>query len=286
MFRGVRQQSGMLHPSDRFFLLLLVVCIGSLVVKWDEYSSCDDPLHLWILLDYILLFIFRLTHLAFVYRARNAELYDETCLSASRMYIPIKFILFPAMFSWNIVGCIWLARSGECLPRSSQKTSLVVVLTFTFVYLLGYAYLLYRGERAWRALGGGMDNSENILRQLHTLGMLNNYGVGVGNGLTRRQIEGFPVRPVTQSELSSAPGGSTCSICISDLTVGEDVRGLRCRHLFHSECIEEWMRFKSLCPNCNQAMEGVEDNGDVEAGVEEEGAERRKNGFAAVPAVV
>lgn len=41
---------------------------------------------------------------------------------------------------------------------------------------------------------------------------------------------------VTETE-----AGESCAICIDDFVVGENVRRLRCGHLFHAECISRWI---------------------------------------------
>lgn len=42
-----------------------------------------------------------------------------------------------------------------------------------------------------------------------------------------------------------------CSICFEGFTIGHDIIRLTpCRHVFHVNCIEDWLRIKALCPNC------------------------------------
>lgn len=43
-------------------------------------------------------------------------------------------------------------------------------------------------------------------------------------------------------------GDSTCSICIEDLVVGEQVRLLPCGHMFHPGCVDTWLAEKARCP--------------------------------------
>ncbi|MBA0653432.1 hypothetical protein Goklo_020608 [Gossypium klotzschianum] len=44
----------------------------------------------------------------------------------------------------------------------------------------------------------------------------------------------------------------TCAICLEEYVHGERVRVLpRCKHMFHKDCIEEWLEVPSLhCPIC------------------------------------
>lgn len=45
-----------------------------------------------------------------------------------------------------------------------------------------------------------------------------------------------------------------CTICLLDFEVSEEVRQLPCRHLFHTCCIDPWLRKRGGCPlGCNRA---------------------------------
>ena len=60
---------------------------------------------------------------------------------------------------------------------------------------------------------------------------------------------------------STSSGGATsgvrvedttdkCTICLSDFEEGEDVRRLPCMHLFHVECVDQWLKTNKCCPIC------------------------------------
>ena len=46
----------------------------------------------------------------------------------------------------------------------------------------------------------------------------------------------------------------TCVICIDDLQDGEDVRKLPCNHIYHSDCIMEWVSRNANCPTCRATL--------------------------------
>ncbi|KAI8352924.1 hypothetical protein BD560DRAFT_427106 [Blakeslea trispora] len=47
-----------------------------------------------------------------------------------------------------------------------------------------------------------------------------------------------------------------CSICIVDLLSTESqIASLKCGHVFHQWCIDEWINNKSACPICNTSTE-------------------------------
>lgn len=53
-----------------------------------------------------------------------------------------------------------------------------------------------------------------------------------------------------------ATGWAQCVICLGIVQVGEVVRRLpACKHMFHVECIDMWLRSHSTCPICRAAVE-------------------------------
>ena len=47
----------------------------------------------------------------------------------------------------------------------------------------------------------------------------------------------------------------SCTICIEDFLPRERVKVLKCKHVFHIECIDKWNSIKKRCPNCNTDIE-------------------------------
>ncbi|XP_066103493.1 E3 ubiquitin-protein ligase ARK2C isoform X2 [Saccopteryx bilineata] len=46
-----------------------------------------------------------------------------------------------------------------------------------------------------------------------------------------------------------------CTICLSMLEDGEDVRRLPCMHLFHQLCVDQWLAMSKKCPICRVDIE-------------------------------
>lgn len=67
-------------------------------------------------------------------------------------------------------------------------------------------------------------------------------------GLSSKEIEKFA--PLTKYKEN--PNNETCSICLSSFQPNEDLREIKnCQHLYHPECLDEWLKLKPKCPNCN-----------------------------------
>ncbi|XP_077123721.1 uncharacterized protein LOC143781053 [Ranitomeya variabilis] len=55
----------------------------------------------------------------------------------------------------------------------------------------------------------------------------------------------FPTRRITSEEEAES-----CTICIMDYEVGEEVVVLPCNHCYHPSCISTWLRSNPRCPLC------------------------------------
>ena len=46
-----------------------------------------------------------------------------------------------------------------------------------------------------------------------------------------------------------------CAICKENFELEENIITLTCSHIFHSDCISEWIKYKSECPVCRKPIE-------------------------------
>jgi len=77
-------------------------------------------------------------------------------------------------------------------------------------------------------------------------------------GATDAVIETLPEVIIDASHIP--PGqDNTCPICLSDLVIGDSARVLSCTHIFHKQCVDEWLRVNASCPTCRKRIiEGPE----------------------------
>ncbi|XP_076240650.1 uncharacterized protein LOC143183108 isoform X2 [Calliopsis andreniformis] len=41
-----------------------------------------------------------------------------------------------------------------------------------------------------------------------------------------------------------------CTICLNAIKQGDQTTMLRCEHIFHKSCIQQWAAYEKSCPNC------------------------------------
>ena len=47
----------------------------------------------------------------------------------------------------------------------------------------------------------------------------------------------------------------SCSICILDFENEDKISITNCNHIFHTDCITEWGKYKIECPICREKLE-------------------------------
>ncbi|OIW04638.1 hypothetical protein TanjilG_07773 [Lupinus angustifolius] len=49
--------------------------------------------------------------------------------------------------------------------------------------------------------------------------------------------------------------GIDCAVCLCKIEEMDEIRVLRCDHLFHRDCLDKWVGFKNaICPLCREPM--------------------------------
>ncbi|KAJ8607334.1 hypothetical protein MRB53_040352 [Persea americana] len=66
-------------------------------------------------------------------------------------------------------------------------------------------------------------------------------------------IAALPKQGVTTAMLGDS-GTAECSICMDNVVKGEEVTVLPCKHWFHGQCIEAWLREHDTCPVCRTGI--------------------------------
>ncbi|KAG0453099.1 hypothetical protein HPP92_025763 [Vanilla planifolia] len=75
-----------------------------------------------------------------------------------------------------------------------------------------------------------------------------------GSGLSRETVTGY-LRNVAGCSESE----EICTICQDDIHADKERTKLRCGHIFHFGCIEDWLMVKNECPVCRAAAVPLRD---------------------------
>lgn len=67
-------------------------------------------------------------------------------------------------------------------------------------------------------------------------------------------IQSLPKKTVDQ-EMLGEEGKAECSICMDPVELGSEVTELPCKHWFHGDCIEIWLKQHNTCPHCRRPID-------------------------------
>ena len=67
------------------------------------------------------------------------------------------------------------------------------------------------------------------------------------------------ISPVTTYKHVFKPSDIDCTICLESFNPQDPIRKLRCGHISHSKCIEDWIVSNTCCCRCKQDCSIVDD---------------------------
>ena len=50
---------------------------------------------------------------------------------------------------------------------------------------------------------------------------------------------------------------SRCVICMIELEIGDPIRFLPCMHIYHKDCIDDWLLRSFTCPSCMEPVDAA-----------------------------
>ena len=94
--------------------------------------------------------------------------------------------------------------------------------------------------------------------------ILNNYALGHSKEkLTKEQYEEYTTNGVNIGSFcylaTEKDKNNTCAICTSDFEIEEEILILHCKHMYHTNCINEWILHKPNCPYCRCIVKTIKE---------------------------
>lgn len=63
------------------------------------------------------------------------------------------------------------------------------------------------------------------------------------------------ITPSVYSSVKDTAKSNSCSICQIDYELEDSVMILKCDHIFHQTCVQEWAMYKPECPLCKSEID-------------------------------
>lgn len=116
--------------------------------------------------------------------------------------------------------------------------------------------LLLRAPETLNEGGVDLEDYEGLWELAERLGEVRR------RGITEDEINRLPTHKYKPESGEKAEVGASaaemgtvpCQICLVDFEVGDSLRGIPCKHDFHKDCIDEWLKRNATCPICRQEI--------------------------------
>ena len=84
--------------------------------------------------------------------------------------------------------------------------------------------------------------------------------------INKERYEDLPETKATQKQIDEK---EECSICCEVFQLEESVTQLKCEHIFHKNCIIQWLELSDTCPVCRKSQIEDSKTHDGQSGPEE-----------------
>ena len=74
----------------------------------------------------------------------------------------------------------------------------------------------------------------------------------VNKGLSKNQIKMLP--QITYKKFLNFNNQISCLICQENFIEQEQLRKFNCGHIFHTECVDQWLKNEKTCPTCKKSV--------------------------------
>ncbi|XP_010266503.1 PREDICTED: putative RING-H2 finger protein ATL21A isoform X2 [Nelumbo nucifera] len=141
-------------------------------------------------------------------------------------------------------GCFDVPRRG--LPRSIRYAISIGVGMPAMMCAVGMAcYVCSKVKYYGGRRNANRDSASSTVTPQPTIVVM---------GLDGATIESYPKLVLGESRRLPKPDDNSCPICLSEYRPNETLRSIpECKHCFHADCIDEWLKINATCPLCRNS---------------------------------
>jgi len=237
--------------------------------KWDAFSQCSKPLHLWLLVSYIAMLAFRAAHHLGQCSSEDsfeyALPYFSQCKASWFLTKATWFIILPCFAAWTMLGTSWslsiLNATPTCLPDGTHLWFICFWQILCYAWIAIYSVFVgvtFRHEQSLKAMEKEhhrLAATEDAMHRWGQLPFLPDNSLLHSQGLCRGDIQSLP-KLRFDAATDKSRHRLECAICLVEFQSQELCRELPgCGHIFHESCIDLWLLRRGDCPLCKHRIQ-------------------------------
>lgn len=247
--------------NDGVLLLSLAYSSLDILFEWDNFKGCVQPIHWWLLLSYVFVICFRISHFLGNYQSGQGDdflLNLRQQRTLPRILVKLTWLmLLPTFAVWTVTGSIWfrdvMRYTPDCLPVGAHPWFIGFWQVLSYLWI--FVHVAF-GSIAW-VLEKRVQAAESGIREIEDADSISRWGPmssfssyaalpwTKNAGLSPGDIEQLSTETWSQGE------GAECAVCLCDFDEGDAIRRLPgCGHTFHKSCIDLWVLRRADCPLC------------------------------------
>ena len=210
-----------LKAFDAVLLFMYCYLITSVVINWNAYQDCQEPIQLFLIGCFSLIL---LHHLFGLWRAAT-----ETIGCKRVLNFFIYFLLYPSFIALTILGIVWQERNQSYSPNCIPQSQAPWIIWF-WIYFLGVMDLILvllvvmKIIRWWKIrrfrqrlfllvseMSDQLDFNALMLAQEAL-----NLEIGEQVGLSQEEIQTLPKRVYVEGIMNAFRMADSCPICCED----------------------------------------------------------------------
>lgn len=225
------------------FLILSIISIVLMILNKSYVCDAHINVYIW-LCGNILISIVGLLFPLELFRNSGRNVTESNInVILSSFIILINLLSIFVNFFWFVFGHLILIFSGNCSSIIPQLIIFIVVYII-FIYI---KYAIYITTNL--ILFSCCCVSTCIGFMLDILVYLDDEDT---EKPTINEINTLPINIYTVNDMINNNYDEGCCICIDKYEIENEMRILKCRHHFHKDCCDKWLKTNRTCPVCRQ----------------------------------
>lgn len=143
---------------------------------------------------------------------------------------------------------IFILQNNLSQRQNQRQNNIEQIRSFRFLETLLLSQILNSVEEDNEVNGDVVANIDNMTYE-ELLELEEKIG-NVSKGLNNVQIKKLPIDLYKKGKYNN----DKCIICQYEYKLREKVKLLPCKHIFHPECIDEWLKNEKKCPFCKSEV--------------------------------